>query len=101
MAEVKNVVPNFEEFSKNPEQYMSQLNQPAQSAQMPAQPAAQPAAQPGTDSILGAEAGAQPAQPAAQPATAVGPEGAQGTNPPAEKGAQAGAGTEGTEGPLV
>ena len=78
MAEVKNIVPSFEEFEKSPEKYMGELNA------QPAVDAAQPAAQPGqTDSILGAQVGqateqipaaAQPVAetPAAQPAPAEG-----------------------------
>lgn len=68
MAEVKNVVPNFDEFSKDPEKYMSQMNTQAVGPQ-PTEGGTQPAAQPGeTDSILGAQTSQPAAEPAAQPA---------------------------------
>lgn len=96
MTDVKNVVPSFDEFSKDPDKYMSQLNQPTQETA-----GAEPAAQPGeSDSLLGAQATAQPAQaPAAQTPAQAPAEGAQAG---AEQGGTAGAGAQGaagTEGP--
>jgi hypothetical protein len=88
MAEVKNVVPSFEEFSKDPQKFMAQT-----AAQPGAAQEAPPAAEPGeTDSILGAQAGTE--TPGA--ATAQGTPPAEGEQAGAE---QAGAEQAGAEGP--
>ena len=84
------MVPNFQEFEKDPQKYMNELNnQPDASAEGGTEPTSA-----GTDSVLGAQAGTPTAQTSTEPGAGnPAPEAKEGA--PEPTAATTGAGTEG------